>query len=85
MRMKAITLSLLGLLTLTTASCTSEYEECLEQGRCLKEKLVEAQSSNALRSSDNLVAEIELIQKEIILLSKVSGNEELFLRQIYKD
>lgn len=85
MRITALTLITFGILAATMSSCTSEYEECLEQGRCLKEKLVEAQNSYTNFSNSNLIQEIEMIQKEIILLAKVSGNEELFLHEIYND
>ena len=74
MRLKALTLIIFGVLFTTITSCTSEYEECLEQGRCLKEKLVEAQGNYELLSSDNLVQEIYYL---IIIDVDTFINEEL--------
>ena len=67
------------------ASCTSEYEERLEQGMTLKSKLSAALKSNNIYSNTLLSSEIEEMQNEIMLLAKVSGNEELFLKQIFEN
>lgn len=65
------------------SSCTSEYEERLTQGMVLKDKLVSMQQTAELSGSGQFSQEIEEIQEEITLLAKISGNEELFLQQIY--
>lgn len=84
--MKLLTVSLLlvgGSLLL--GSCKSEYEERLEQARELKEKMTMVQASNSLLPRQRLVTEIESLQEEINFLAKVSGNEELFLREVFQD
>ena len=78
--------ALLLLLTVTfLSSCTSEYEECLDEGLFLKEKLALMERSHALTEDDQYGQEIEEIRNQIDLLAKVSGNEELFLQQVYGD
>jgi len=76
--------ALLLLLTVTFLfSCTSEYEERLNEGLFLKEKLALMERSHALTENDQYGREIEEIRNQIDLLAKVSGNEELFLQQVY--
>jgi hypothetical protein len=82
--MKLISVSLL-LLVLLLASCKSEYEERLEQARGLKEKMTMVQASNSLLPRERLIDEIEILEEEIIFLAKVSGNEDLFLLEVFKD
>jgi len=80
--MRKITLVLLLFAGIGT-SCTSEYEERLEEGRSLVNKLDIVEGSGDYISNKDLSEEIEMIKKEIILLSKVSGYEELFLSELY--
>ena len=74
---------LLLLILLGTASCTSEYEERLEQGRNLKNRLELVEGTSNYITSSQLLVEINEIRNEINLLAKVSGNEELFLKQLF--
>ncbi len=83
MKLRAVLL-LLSLVTLAT-SCKSEYEERLLQGMHLKEKLAMMEQSRALTNNDRLLDEIREIHDEITLLARVSGNEELFLQQVFGD
>ena len=82
--MKFITISLL-LLGLLLASCESEYEERLEEARELKEKMTMVEASNTLLPRERLINEIENLEEEIFFLAKVSGNEDLFLSEVYSD
>lgn len=66
-------------------SCESEYEERLKQGLHLKERLALMERSSDALSDEVLQTEIETIRNEIVLLAKVSGNEELFLSQVFND
>ncbi len=71
---------LLTLLCLT--SCTSEYEERLEEGKNLMNRLKKVEGSSDYLSDHQLKVEISQIKNEINLLAKVSGNEILFLKEI---
>lgn len=64
-------------------SCESEYEERLEEGRHLKNRLVLLEHKARIYEGTNFEAEKEEIEKQILLLSKVSGNEELFLSEVF--
>ena len=66
-------------------SCKSEYHERLEQAQGLKEKMVMMEASNDLLPRERLVKEIKTLEKEIRFLAKVSGNEDLFLVEVYND
>ena len=74
---------LLLLIFLGASSCTSEYEERLEQGRNLKNRLELVEGTSDYISSSQLLVEINNIRNEISLLAKVSGNEDLFLKQLF--
>ena len=73
------------LLSVCLVSCKSEYQERLEQAKELKEKMVMVQASNDLLPRKSLIQEIETLQEEIYFLAKVSGNEELFLKEVFND
>lgn len=78
--------SLVSLLVLfSLMSCESEYQQRLEQARKLKVRmsLVEAKISSNKHS--DLSNEIELLEEKIQFLAKVSGNEKLFLKEVYND
>ncbi len=81
--MKLCLVSLLVLLSLS--SCKSEYEERLEQARVLKERMSIVEANVSMREQSSLSSEIQLIEDEILFLAKVSGNEKLFLKEVYKD
>lgn len=77
-------LLLIILICLSCASCTSEYEERLEKARQLKSKLLRIQEEyERLGISAN--QEIEEIETEIHFHARVSGNEDLFLKELRID
>lgn len=78
-----ITTSLLLLMSL--ASCKSEYDERMEQALELKEKIVLVERSNNLAPRKSLMTEIEMLNEEIQFLAKISGNEELFLQELFNE
>lgn len=77
-------ISLLGVCIVMT-SCTSEYEECLEEGRNLKAKLAGLKSHNLTLSDEFSSMEEKEIYNEINLLAKISGNEQLFLKEVFSN
>ena len=81
--MKLFLVSLLVLLSLP--SCKSEYEERLEEARELKESMALVEANSSIYEQYDLVNEKKLLEEEIRFLAKVSGNEKLFLKEIYKD
>ena len=79
-------LSLVSLLViLSLSSCKSEYEERLEEARELKERMSLVEANIAIYKKYGISNEKELLEDEIQFLAKVSGNEKLFLEEIYKD
>lgn len=66
-------------------SCESEYEERLGQARVLKMRMDKIEELERDGENPNLYKEIQAIHSEILFLSKVSGNEEKFLREVYQD
>lgn len=81
--MKFSLVSLLVLLSLS--SCKSEYEQRLEQARKLKERMSLVEANISMNERTDLSNEIELLHEEIEFLAKVSGNEKLFLKEVYND
>lgn len=73
----------IGLFLLSLSSCTSEYEERLKQGRTLKKQLVMLHGDEIVSPSPEMQPEVIEIYNEIILLAKVSGNEELFMKEVF--
>ena len=73
------------LLIISLASCESEYEQRLEQARELKERMQLVESNLATNNAKNLSAELESLQEEIQFLAKVSGNEKLFMQEVFND
>jgi hypothetical protein len=63
-------------------SCTSEYQERLEEAKVLRERFLIVEESNFSTPSGELTAEMKQIESEIEFLAKVSGNEESFLLEI---
>jgi hypothetical protein len=82
--MKLLLVSLL-LILLSLSSCKSEYEERLEQARELRARLSLVESTNLMNEKSDLSSEVELLHQEIQFLAKVSGNEKLFLEEVYND
>lgn len=81
--MKLSLVSLLVLLSLS--SCKSEYEERLEEARALKERMALVEANSDIYEQYGLFNEKKLLEDEIRFLAKVSGNEKLFLKEIYED
>ena len=73
------------LLLLSLSSCKSEYEQRLEQARELKERMSLVEANISMNEQSSLSNEIEILQGEILFLAKVSGNEKLFLKEVYGD
>jgi glycine cleavage system protein P-like pyridoxal-binding family len=79
MRLTAIALLLFSF---SLGSCTSEYEERLEEAIELKERFLIVEESHFISPNEHLETEMKKIEREIQLLAKVSGNEELFMKQL---
>ena len=73
------------LFTCLLGSCTSEYEERLEEAKILRERFLLVEESNFLSPNPELKNEMQKIESEINFLAKLSGNEEMFLIDIKKD
>lgn len=74
------------LLFLVTAlfSCKSEYEERLAQAQVVRIKIEQIQNMDEHESNEGLQDELEELHDEITFLSKVSGNEEKFLEDLFR-
>lgn len=68
---------------ISLSSCTSEYEECLKEGKNLKKRLSDIEKNEFMISDDVSNIELESIYNEINLLAKVSGNEDLFMKEVF--
>ena len=73
------------LVLLSLSSCKSEYEERLEEARELKDRMSLVEANLPIYEQYNLPNEIKMLQEEIEFLAKVSGNEKLFLQEIFND
>ena len=82
--MKLSIVSLL-LVIISPPSCKSEYEQRLEEARELRESMELVEANRSIYEEYDLASEKELIEQEIRFLAKVSGNEKLFLKEIYED
>lgn len=76
------TLLTIILLSFLFTSCTSEYEERLEEGKDLLQRIEFINDSQNQLSDDTIKDEMTSINNELSILAKVSGNEELFLDQL---
>ena len=74
------------LLFLATAlfSYKSEYEERLAQAQVVRIKIEQIQNMDEHESNEGLQDELEELHDEITFLSKVSGNEEKFLEDLFR-
>lgn len=70
---------------LSLTSCTSEYEERLQEGKTLKARLTGLKSNDLMYSGETSSIEEKEIVNEINLLAKLSGNEQLFLKEIFSN
>jgi len=82
--MKLILVSLL-LVIISLSSCKSEYEQRLEEARVLKKSMALVEANSSIYEEHEFLNKKELIEEEIRFLAKVSGNEKLFLKEIYED
>jgi len=73
------------LIGIASTSCTSEYEQRLEEGRILVDQLKIVEGTSDYISDNQFVLEVSQIVNEINLLAQVSGNKKLFLQEIYKN
>jgi len=82
--MKTLSLSIILFIGLFSFSCTSEYEERLEEGKALVLRLDFLEESKSQLSDELIKDELATISNEISILATLSGNEELFLVQVKK-
>ncbi len=82
--MKTLSFSIILFIGLLSSSCTSEYEERLEEGKALVLRLDFLEASQSHLSDELIKDELTTISNEISILAKLSGNEELFLVQLKK-
>lgn len=74
---------LLTFLSILLFSCKSEYEERLAQAKVVRVKIEKIQSMDEFGINIALQEEINDLRDEIIFLSKVSGNENKFLEELF--
>lgn len=72
-----------SLFLLGLTSCTSEYEERMEIAKTLKDKIETARSTNESQSMF-LNEEISELESKIYFHAKVSGNEALFIKELFQ-
>ncbi len=63
-------------------SCTSEYEERLEEAKILRERFLLVEETNFLSPNHELINEMQKIESKINFLAKISGNEEMFMMEV---
>lgn len=64
------------------SSCTSEYDECLAEAKELRQRYLMVEETNMVSPNEELIKELQKIENEIDYLAKVSGNEQLFFREL---
>ena len=74
---------LIAVLSLVLFSCKSEYEERLAQAQVLRAKIELIEQMRQDEANPGLEEELEELNKEIAFHSKVSGNEEKFLSDLF--
>ena len=74
---------LLTFLSILLFSCKSEYEERLAQAKVVRVKIEKLQSMDEFGINIALQEEINDLHDEIVFLSKVSGNENKFLEELF--
>ena len=79
--MRLLSVSLL-LLFISFSSCTSEYEERLEEAKIIQSRKILVENSLFNSPSNSLILEIEKLESEISFLAKVSGNKQQFLAEL---
>ena len=74
---------LLTFLSILLFSCKSEYEERLAQAKVVRVKIEKLQSMDEFGINIALQEEFNDLHDEIVFLSKVSGNENKFLEELF--
>lgn len=82
-RLTALLLLIVSIVLLN--SCQSEYQERLEEAKLLHERLLLIEETNFVAPNEDLITEMKDLREEIHFLAKVSGNEELFLDQVFEN
>lgn len=72
------------LLPLILGACSSEYGECMREAHQIKMRIEKMKANASMFSSDELDREIASLHAEIRFLAKVSGNEAIFLSEIFR-
>ncbi len=64
------------------SSCTSEYEERLEEGKELIQRIEFIKQRQSSFTDEMIQEELMSINNELSILARLSGNEELYLSQL---
>ena len=83
--MKATVIISLFLMSLGFQACQSEYSERMLKAIKLKQKYNEVKTIISESNSSNLKPMLVEIENEIKIQAQISGNEELFLKEIWKN
>ncbi|MDP5098820.1 MAG: hypothetical protein NWQ27_02400 [Crocinitomicaceae bacterium] len=83
--MKLTLLLILFSSCLSMSSCTSEYEERLKEAKSLKVRLTSLESDTRMYSEEESSIEEEEIYNKIHMLARLSGNEQLFLKEVFSN
>jgi hypothetical protein len=78
-----VTISLF-LIVLGFQSCQSEYSERMSKAIALKQRYIDIKNIMIESNDENLEKTLDEIEDEIKFQAKISGNEELFLKEIWK-
>ena len=79
--MKLLSVSLL-LLIISFSSCTSEYEERLEEAKVIQSRMIIVEKNLFSSPNNSLVLEIKKLESKIHFLAEVSGNKKMFLSDL---
>ncbi len=66
----------------TFTSCKSEYEERMEKARAIKSE-IERLTNESEELGLEFEAELNELESQIELHAKISGNQELFLKELF--
>jgi hypothetical protein len=83
--MKTIAILSLFLLSLGIQSCQSEYSERMKKAIALKRKHTELRNILLQTENASIKTLISDLEKEITVQAKISGNEEKFLKDLWKN
>ena len=82
--MKKVIFIVLGIGFLVT-SCQSEYGERMKKAIELKKEYQKVHTSLQRSKNPNLISQLSEIKREIEFHATVSGNEQLFLKEIWNN